>query len=151
MDLYAALGKEQFHALRRAMRSQWMAKHELEEPKRDSEWWSPWLRFWAHAIGVKPTDRILSGERRPRGLDAVEAAQMELPTDHVDVFSRNGREVVVVAEPYFDDKSDPIVELEAAWRSHAERHGLRFTSSLHDSWHYPGHTILLALWLPSAS
>lgn len=143
-DLYLAIGGEvPFKAMRRAMRARWMKARRVSEApatKRAPRWLSDAQRFWCLALGIPPVDNQETMQR-------VGNARLQVPSDHIATFTRDGRVVVFTAQPYFRS-TDHIRALEDVWRAAARQYDLTFTSSLSDSWHYPGRTVLFALWLP---
>lgn len=90
------------------------------------------------------------------GVDVGESGSVDLglATDHCDTWCRDNVPVVYLAQPYMDRGEDGSVspekldELVRPWARVANELGLKFRASTEDSYHFPGRTILLALWLP---
>lgn len=160
--LHERLGTESFRALRRGMRADWMAMHGLDEAPPSSPWLTNLERFWLLALGLPmpegaydPPATLAGCLAAPDAPDAMRRHQLKasdavfcLPRDHSEVFAREGRECVFVAQPYFNDRLKSLTSLSNVWQDTASKHGLVFTFSLGHSWYDPGRSVLLALWLP---
>jgi hypothetical protein len=160
--LHERLGTESFRALRRGMRADWMAMHGLDEAPPSSPWLTNLERFWLLALGLPmpegaydPPATLAGYLAAPDAPDAMRRHQLKaadavfcLPRDHSEVFAREGRECVFVAQPYFNDRLKSLTSLSNVWQDTASKHGLEFTFSLGHSWYDPGRSVLLALWLP---
>lgn len=157
-ELHVWLGAEKFRELRRGLRHNWMLKHGLSDAPQPPPYFTAIERFWFRAIGVEvpgdskvnvgtvPDDAPESVRRHQR---KVADTLLGFPRDHMDVFARDGKECVFIAQPYFRDNLTDLARLSHAWEAKASEHGLAFEFSLEHSWHYPGRTVLLALWLPT--
>ena len=124
---------------RKIARHSFMERHKLSDPREPAIFglWSPTARFWARALGLRSRDR--------QTWERCNALTHELPRDHVEVFARGRRDVVLTSQPY--PSEDALAVDEATWRAVADRLGLRFERSDADSWHHPGRTALFMLWL----
>lgn len=160
--LYEILGVESFRLMRRHLRADWMSKHGLSEAPPAAHWIGAVERFWFRALGLPMPQNayeppLLEGCLAPNGIKpddvrrseaAVADATFCLVRDHAEVFARDGRECVYVAQPYFNDNVGTLTSHIRSWRERAEKYGLGLEVSLKHSWYYPGRSVLLALWLP---
>jgi hypothetical protein len=129
--------------VRVAGRAAWMQARGVDGAPsgRQRRWLGPWWEFWIRAAGEWRSRSMDT----PRWLSRAHQIMGCLPKDHTDNFFRAGVTACVIAQPYL---SSWRAEDHAKWEDIAMRYRLTLERSVEASWHFPGLTVLYALWLP---
>jgi hypothetical protein len=82
----------------------------------------------------------LSGKPRKR-LSWIDEIRLRVPgSDHTSIWMKDGKIYSIVTQPYaiYGDKLAELVDF-------ARKNSLNVAISARDSWHYPGHTLLVEI------